>query len=171
MSTVEVARPGLLSTVQDLGRWGWQSSGVPVSGPMDARAHRLANLLVGNAPDAATIEITLVGPELIFDDERTVAVCGADFVVTVGSHLAASGVPFRVPLGGHLRFAQGQLVVNRNGRRLCGRKRRIRGFRGKNHENGQKKNGNQCPHRVSVPTWVIIYATLGGPTRSFRITG
>ena len=50
--------------------------GVPVSGAMDARAHRIANALVGNAPIAATLEITLIGPELEFDDARTIAVCG-----------------------------------------------------------------------------------------------
>ncbi len=101
---VRVLRPGLLSTVQDLGRWGWQALGVSVAGPMDPRAHRVANALVGNPADAATIEITLVGPELLFEEERTVAVCGADFVVTVGDHLAAHSAAFRVPRGGHLRF-------------------------------------------------------------------
>ena len=40
-----VIRPGMLTTVQDLGRWGWQGSGVPVAGPMDAYSHRLANRL------------------------------------------------------------------------------------------------------------------------------
>lgn len=104
MTHVTVLRPGLLSTVQDLGRWGWQAFGVSVSGPMDPRAHRMANALVGNPPDAATLEITLVGPELVFDESRTVAVCGADFVVTVGHHLAAHGSSFGVPAGGHLRF-------------------------------------------------------------------
>lgn len=104
MAIVEVIRPGLQSTIQDSGRWGYQAFGVSVSGPMDPRAHRLANLLVGNPPDAATLEITLVGPELVFDEERTIAVCGADFVVTVGDHLASHAAPFRVPRGAHLRF-------------------------------------------------------------------
>lgn len=103
-SGIRVLRPGLLSTLQDLGRWGWQAFGVSVAGPMDPRAHRLANAFVGNPPEAATIEITLVGPELVFEDERTVAICGADFVVTVGDHLAAHAAAFRVPRGGHLRF-------------------------------------------------------------------
>lgn len=106
MASMLVLRPGLLSTVQDLGRWGWQAFGVSVSGPMDPRAHRLANALVGNPPEAATLEITLVGPELVFDDERAVAVCGADFVVTVGDHLASHAASFRVPAGGHLRFGR-----------------------------------------------------------------
>lgn len=104
MAGVHVIRPGLLSTIQDLGRWGHQAFGVSVSGPMDPRAHRLANLLVGNPPDAATLEITLVGPELEFDEDRTIAVCGADFVVTIGDHLASHAAPFRVPRGGRLRF-------------------------------------------------------------------
>lgn len=104
MSCLEVVRPGLLTTVQDLGRWGWQAWGVSVAGPMDPRAHRAANLLVGNAADSATLEITFVGPELLFDDDRTVAVCGADFVVTVDGHLAASGRALRISRGGRLRF-------------------------------------------------------------------
>lgn len=104
VASVEVIRPGLLTTVQDLGRWGWQAWGVSVSGPMDARAHRAANRLVGNPAEAATLEVTLVGPELRFDDARTVAVCGADFILTVDHHLAAAAAPFRVPQGGRLRF-------------------------------------------------------------------
>ena len=104
MASVRVVRPGLLSTIQDTGRWGYQAYGVSVSGPMDPRAHRLGNLLVGNPPDAATLEITMVGPELVFDEDRTIAVCGADFVVTVGDHLASHAAPFRVPRGAHLRF-------------------------------------------------------------------
>lgn len=103
-ASVIVVRPGLLSTVQDLGRWGWQAFGVSVSGPMDPRAHRLANALVGNPEDVATLEITVVGPELVFEETRTIAVCGADFIITVGDHLAAHAAPFRVPGGGHLRF-------------------------------------------------------------------
>lgn len=104
MASLEVIRPGLLTTVQDLGRWGWQAWGVSVSGPMDARAHRVANALVGNPADAATLEVTLVGPELVFDEERTVAVCGADFTLIVDGQRAPSGAAFRMPLGGRLRF-------------------------------------------------------------------
>ena len=80
---LRVVKPGLLSTVQDLGRWGHQASGVPVAGPMDMCSHRLANYLAGNAPDAATIEITLIGPELIVDADTVLSVCGADFDLTV----------------------------------------------------------------------------------------
>ena len=60
MGSLRVIRPGLHTTVQDVGRWGFQSQGVPVAGAMDLFAHRLANAMVGNQPSAATLEITLV---------------------------------------------------------------------------------------------------------------
>src|SRR5206468_11054710 len=71
---VTVIKPGMLTTVQDLGRWGFQARGVPVAGPMDPVSHRVANALVGNPRDAALLELTLLGPELAFEDERIVAV-------------------------------------------------------------------------------------------------
>ena len=76
---VRVRRAGLLTTVQDLGRWGYQAMGVPVAGPMDPYSHRLANALVGNDEEAATLEVTLTGPELEFTDDRHVVVTGAEF--------------------------------------------------------------------------------------------
>ena len=54
-AALHVVKPGLLTTVQDLGRYGHQASGVPVAGPMDTFSHRLANQLAGNAIDAATL--------------------------------------------------------------------------------------------------------------------
>jgi antagonist of KipI len=75
---VTVVRPGLLTTIQDEGRWGQQASGVPVSGAMDLVSHRIANALVGNDRAAASLEATLVGPEIRFDMPTVVAVAGAD---------------------------------------------------------------------------------------------
>jgi antagonist of KipI len=99
-----VMRPGMLTTVQDLGRWGWQGSGVPVAGPMDAYSHRLANRLVANTDDAAALEITLLGPELEADAEVLCAVAGAHFDVTVNGDAAGVSSPFVVPAGGRVRF-------------------------------------------------------------------
>ena len=73
----------MLTTVQDLGRVGYQGLGVPVSGPMDAYSHRLANQVLGNDPMAAALEITLLGPELVADGDITCAVAGAEIDVTV----------------------------------------------------------------------------------------
>ena len=70
MLALSVVRAGMLTTVQDLGRWGFLASGVPVAGPMDEYSHRLANRLVGNDPSAAALEITLIGPELLAHGEE-----------------------------------------------------------------------------------------------------
>jgi antagonist of KipI len=103
---IEVVRPGLLTTVQDLGRWGHQAVGVPVAGPMDLFAHRLANLLVGNPDGAATLEVTLMGPELAFHAASTIAVCGAEFDVTCDGHSIPASTTFWVPTGARLAFGR-----------------------------------------------------------------
>ena len=76
--TIEVLAAGVQTAVQDWpGRLGLWDVGVPPSGPMDALAHRLANQLVGNAPDAATLECTLAGPTLKFHTDAVIALTGA----------------------------------------------------------------------------------------------
>jgi len=77
--SIHVARPGLLSTVQDLGRHGEQHLGVCPGGAMDPVALALANALVGNPVHAAALEITIIGPELRFEHVTLVALCGAEF--------------------------------------------------------------------------------------------
>jgi antagonist of KipI len=104
MGTMTVLRPGMLTTVQDLGRWGRQHLGVPVAGPMDWYSHRLANAVLGNAPDAATLEITLLGPELLTDADASCAVTGAEFEVTAGEDRVRTGEPFLLRAGQRLRF-------------------------------------------------------------------
>jgi antagonist of KipI len=111
MPFARVIKPGLQTTVQDMGRWGFQSRGVPVAGPMDPWSHRVANALVGNRPDAAALEITYVGPELAFDDDRVVAIAGADFELHVDGQVAGSGVPVKVKAGLQLRFGSRRLGV------------------------------------------------------------
>ncbi|MBE3595907.1 MAG: biotin-dependent carboxyltransferase family protein [Hydrogenibacillus sp.] len=80
---IVVEKGGLLSTVQDLGRHGYRSQGVPPAGAMDVRALRLANALVGNPPDAAALEVTIDGPVLRFLEGRLVAVAGGAPVLSV----------------------------------------------------------------------------------------
>jgi biotin-dependent carboxylase-like uncharacterized protein len=103
---LHVSRPGLLTTVQDLGRWGHQVDAVPVAGPMDAFSHRLANHLVGNTPDAALLEITLIGPELVAETPVTMAVCGADFDVACDGETVVTGATFGVRAGQTVRFGR-----------------------------------------------------------------
>ena len=99
-----VIRQGMLTTIQDLGRWGHQHMGVPVAGPMDWYSHRLANQLVGNDADAAALEITLIGPELEASTPATCVVQGARFEATVNGDPVDTERPFVIPAGGRVRF-------------------------------------------------------------------
>jgi antagonist of KipI len=96
---IEVLRPGLLTTVQDLGRTGHRAEGVPVSGALDAVALRLANLLVGNPQDAAGLEITLAGPRLHFRRDALVAVAARAVDAAVGDEPDPPLCPVRIRTG------------------------------------------------------------------------
>ena len=76
---VKVLKPGLSTTVQDLGRPGYYDIGIPLSGGMDRLALKAANLLVGNKENAAVLEAVFMGPELEFTEDATVAVTGFSF--------------------------------------------------------------------------------------------
>ena len=78
MKTVRIIKPGPLTTVQDLGRWGYQDRGVPVSGAVDQYALRLGNLLVGNWEGEAALEITLGGLEVEFAQNSSFALTGVE---------------------------------------------------------------------------------------------
>lgn len=98
-NALEVVRAGALTTVQDLGRAGYASLGVPRSGALDLPAHRLANRLVGNPAGAATLETTLTGVALRVRRATTVAVTGAPAAVRVDGRPAAWAGAVRVPAG------------------------------------------------------------------------
>lgn len=114
---LRVLRPGLHTTVQDLGRYGLQHLGVVPCGAMDAVAHRLANALVGNEVGAATLECTVVGPELQFERPALVALCGAEFDATVAGAALPQNRPVllnagaRLRVGSSLRGARAYLAV------------------------------------------------------------
>lgn len=82
-SKIIVENPGLLTTVQDLGRYGYQQYGMPVAGAMDNYALKVGNILVGNDIDEAGLEITLTGCTLKFNGKGIAALTGAD----LGAHL------------------------------------------------------------------------------------
>jgi antagonist of KipI len=77
--SIIVVKPGLFTTIQDLGRPGHRAAGVPLSGAADAASLRAANRLVGNRDDAATLELTLLGPDLRFEEDAVIALTGAVF--------------------------------------------------------------------------------------------
>ncbi|MDF2677617.1 MAG: biotin-dependent carboxyltransferase family protein, partial [Bacillota bacterium] len=107
MNSIKILKAGFFTTVQDLGRVGYQKFGMPVAGVMDNFSYRVANYLVGNDEGEALLEATFLGPELQFSDDMIVAVTGADmkpklngkeipmwesFKVTKGDKLALGGI-------------------------------------------------------------------------------
>lgn len=75
---IKVLKPGIYTTIQDLGRFGYRNQGVPVSGSMDSISAGFANGLLNNNANDALIEITLVGPELLFTDSTNIVLTGAE---------------------------------------------------------------------------------------------
>ena len=103
-SMVEVIQPGLLTTVQDLGRWGYQRYGVPVCGALDPVSLRIANILVGNQESLAGLEMTGAGPNLKFNEDTVIAVTGAELGLQIDTRPAPSWESVRVPSDSTLSF-------------------------------------------------------------------
>lgn len=104
--TLRVLHGGALTTVQDQGRHGWRHVGVARAGALDAAQARLANQMVGNAGDAAVLEITVFGPTLAFDAPLRVALCGARMDAV---HEGEDGHRRAVPHGRPVTLAPGTL--------------------------------------------------------------
>jgi len=83
--SITVVRPGLLTTIQDLGRYGYQKYGIIVSGGMDQYSLRMANLLVGNAEGEAVQEITMMGPVLQIEAGTLLAITGGNLSPVIGN--------------------------------------------------------------------------------------
>lgn len=101
---IKVLHPGLLTTVQDLGRPGYFHLGIPISGAMDRFALRAANLLVGNDEGAAALETVFMGPQLEFEIDATVAVTGAELPPRVDGEPKPVWTAFKVKAGQVLSF-------------------------------------------------------------------
>lgn len=102
--SIEVLHPGLLTTVQDLGRTGYQRFGVSVSGAVDPRSAAVANILAGNPDGEAVLECTVLGPQLRFDAPAVIAVTGADLGPTLDGIPVENYRALRVQAGQTLRF-------------------------------------------------------------------
>lgn len=97
---------GFLTSVQDLGRFGFREFGVSAGGALDQHALRVANLLVGNNESVAGLEVTLGGWHARFNDERMIAWCGGEFDVRIGSTSLPAGHPGFVRAGEELMIDQ-----------------------------------------------------------------
>jgi biotin-dependent carboxylase-like uncharacterized protein len=109
-AALRVIAPGLLTTIQDLGRPGYQSLGIPVSGALDPVSLRAANALVGNPPDAGAIEVAYVGPILAVEaDDVRLSFAGADAPIEIlPNETAASGR--RIATMRSVRLHRGEIV-------------------------------------------------------------
>ena len=101
---IEVLEPGLLTTVQDVGRYGYQRYGIPPAGAADSYALRVGNILLGNRESEAGLEVTILGPTLRFEDECWITITGTN----LGPHLNEQPLPlwetFHVGRGDILSF-------------------------------------------------------------------
>jgi len=104
MSAIQVQAPGLLTTVQDLGREGFGPIGVSPSGAADPVSLRLGNRLVGNAESAAGLEMTLLGGTFLFTQGAILALTGSDFGATLDGAAIAIGASFEVAPGQTVRL-------------------------------------------------------------------
>jgi antagonist of KipI len=103
--TLEILEPGALTTVQDLGRIGYQRLGVPTAGAMDPFAFRAANVLAGNDAGAAALEITIMGPSIRLGEGAVIAVAGADLGLRIDGREADGWRAHMVRSGSVIDFA------------------------------------------------------------------
>lgn len=101
---IEVVRPGLFTTLQDLGRFGYRSMGVPISGPMDSQSAATANELLCNDPNCALIEIAYVGASFLFHNAAMVAFSGATCEVKLNDKLIENQTILQIEAGNILSF-------------------------------------------------------------------
>ncbi len=106
MEAFLVLSPGGHTTVQDMGRFGYQEMGIPVTGALDSFAPALANLLVGNSENSAILEITVTGPVLEVLATVDVAVTGADIGITVNDRPMLEWQSIRLEKGDILSIRQ-----------------------------------------------------------------
>ena len=137
-------KKGLLTTVQDLGRIGYQRYGMPVCGAMDHYAMELANILVGNPRGEAVIEATVLGPTLVFGETEVFAITGGDFGPTLNGQpietdrasLAEAGDTLALPMAktgarAYIAFAGGLDLEEVMGSRSTFLKGGVGGFQGR----------------------------------------
>lgn len=154
----QIASPGMLTTVQDKGRFGYQELGISCSGAMDEISFRLANRLVGNDDNEPALEITAVGPTIEVLSKALIAVAGADLSFAVNGKLAdpfksliinqgdnISFGPIRKGIRAYLAINGGLAVPSVLGSATTDLKARLGGFKGRKLEKGDILNKRVAP--------------------------
>ena len=146
---IRILKGGMLTTVQDLGRTGYQSQGFSVAGVMDVRAFKIANLLLDNPENEAVLEFTLIGPTLEFTSATIIEITGGDFQPKINGDPAPMYTAIYVNKGDILKFAsartgsRGYIAFSSYldipvvmGSRCTNMKSKIGGFKGRKLEAG-----------------------------------
>ena len=102
---IKIIKAGLLTTIQDMGRYGYQETGMSVSGVMDTRSASLANILVGNDENEGVIEVTMMGPAIEFTADNIIAVTGGDLGAALNGAPLTTYKAILVKAGQTLSFA------------------------------------------------------------------
>jgi len=105
MSRVQVIKEGYLDSLQDLGRFGFASLGVPVSGVMDIISAKIANALLENTFECTVLEMTLMGPTLLFSIDTVIAITGADMSPRLNDEPVQMQTKIKINTGDILRFS------------------------------------------------------------------
>lgn len=146
---IRILKGGMLTTVQDLGRTGYQSQGFSVAGVMDVRSFKIANLLLDNPENEAVLEFTLIGPTLEFTSATIIAITGGDFQPTINGEPAPMYTAIYMNKGDVLKFgsartgSRGYIAFSSYldipvvmGSRCTNLKSRIGGFKGRKLQTG-----------------------------------
>lgn len=148
-----VLKGGMLTTVQDLGRTGYQSQGFSVAGVMDVRSFKIANLLLDNPENEPVLEFTLIGPTLEFTSSTIIAITGGDFSPTVNGEPVPNYTALYINKGDVLKFgsartgSRGYIAFSSYlsvpvvmGSRCTNLKSKIGGFKGRKLQAGDYMN-------------------------------
>jgi len=169
---IKIIKAGMLTTIQDMGRYGYQETGMAVSGVMDTRSTALANILVGNEETEGVLEVTIMGPTIEFTADNIIAITGGDLGAALdGKELpryeavlvkAGQTLSFAMPKSGaraYVAFAGGLDVPVVMGSKSTNLKSKIGGFEGRKLETGDAIGftapktdlPNLCQRKLPVP--------------------
>ena len=193
---IRVIKSGIMTTVQDAGRWGYQAFGITVAGAMDMKAYKVANLLVGNELTDAALEMTVLGGEYEFTSDCLVAITGADMNATLNDLPVANWSSFKVAAGDILRLGfvvtgcRAYLAVSGGldvpvvlGSRSTHTRSKIGGYQGRTLQNGDElqilpRRSSHCSSinlpKDFVPNYpneIAVRVILGAQQEAFTVDG
>ena len=104
--SISIIKPGLLGTIQDMGRYGYASMGINSGGAMDRYAAQVANMLVGNDAHEAVLELHFPGPQVLFEQNALISITGANFSATLNDELLPPWQPLLIRKNTILHFPE-----------------------------------------------------------------